>query len=452
MKLVKMLEVVKLEKSSIGALLLFSMVLFFIIVLPNTIALRNILLFLGFCISAILIKKNIPILLRARFSITLLLFPVLIFLWVILHYYFFSLNPLDQWHEIKSLWLRSFLAFFFGFGLAISISKYQNFRRIIYLNFFFVPLINIAVYLYFSIKLGHLAPPSSYLRYLFTKIELAYFGSLASAVLLAEFIEFARRKDVEKRMWVLLLIVAGLVLILISNLIADSRIGAIIWALVIVLMSMYSLRVFAISGVKKGMHYLLLAIAIMAIFITFLNINSRISQRTWNIGFIYDVLTGLDIKGNPQWSLGEGNAILPKNSEGEMVNSSTYHRVAWAVAGIYLIAEHPLGYGVIKNSFTGLLDASGIPHGGLGQTHSGWVDFGLAYGLPGILLLLTWILAITYFATKDLDALNILAISIAIIYIPLMLIAETAWKEYLEAEFLILALASGLVLMRSYRT
>jgi hypothetical protein len=209
------------------------------------------------------------------------------------------------------------------------------------------------------------------------------------------------------------------------------------------------LTLFKSEGSRKS--NLVVAIALVTLLLFWLNVNNKVSQRTWNTGFIADVRAGLDIHGNPQWVSGEGAVPLPMNSEGSPVNSSTYHRVAWAVAGMHLIAEHPFGYGVIKNSFTGLLDASGISHGGLGQTHSGWVDFGLAFGLPGILLLLTWILAIVYIATKDMDGLNILAASISIVYIPLMLVAETAWKEYLEAEFFMLAFASGLVLMRRYR-
>ena len=93
--------------------------------------------------------------------------------------------------------------------------------------------------------------------------------------------------------------------------------------------------------------------------------NNKSSQRAWNTGFIVYVRVGLGIHGNPRWVQGEGTVPPPMNSEGSPVNSSTYDRVAWAVAGMYMIAEHPFGDVVIKNLFTGLLDASGISHGGL---------------------------------------------------------------------------------------
>ena len=425
--------------------------LFFIIVLPNTIALRNTLLFLGGIFSLYLIKSNSLFFHEDKSRLALLAFPTFIFFWVIFHYQFFSLNPLDQWHEIKSLWMRSFLACFFGLGLAISISKYQELNKLLPFIFFSVPFINIIAYFYFSLQSGGFMPPASFLRYIFTKIEGTYYGSLACAFLCAYFFEFQRSGRGNDKKKDLTLLGLGLAVILVSNIITDTRNGALIWLSSCGVMLLYSLWL-ACFSVKKNIIINLMAVIVLLVFMTsWLCLNNRISQRTWDSGFIADVRAGLDIRSNPQWLRGEGAVPLPLNSKGDPVNSSTYHRVAWAVAGIHLIAEHPFGYGVIKNSFTGLLDVSGVSHGGLGQTHSGWVDFGLAYGFPGVLLLLAWILSIVYIATKNIDGLNILAASIAIIYIPLMLIAETAWKEYLEAEFFMLIFASGLILMRANR-
>ena len=196
--------------------------------------------------------------------------------------------------------------------------------------------------------------------------------------------------------------------------------------------------------------YSVFAIGFLFILLIWMNFNYQVSQRNWDLNFIADIQTGLDIKNNYQWSSGEGSVPLPINSNGHEVVSSTYHRVAWATAGLGLIWQYPMGYGVIKNSFAGLLDASGIQHGSLGQTHSGWIDFGLAFGIPGLFILFLWMVMIVRQSVIALDGLNATAASIATIFIPLMLVAETAWKQYLEAEFFLLAFASGLVIMSNF--
>jgi len=68
--------------------------------------------------------------------------------------------------------------------------------------------------------------------------------------------------------------------------------------------------------------------------------------------------------------------------------------VAWARAGLELLAEHPFGYGLINHSFGAMAIK---PREGFhqpdsknrGSTHSGWLDFALGFGILG--LLLVWI-------------------------------------------------------------
>ncbi|MDP1526757.1 MAG: O-antigen ligase family protein [Rhodocyclaceae bacterium] len=69
------------------------------------------------------------------------------------------------------------------------------------------------------------------------------------------------------------------------------------------------------------------------------------------------------------------------------LEKSAYFRIAWARQAIDMIGEHPLGIGFGHDSFGRAIEAR---HGiaGWGSSHSGWLDFALGVGLPGLALLL----------------------------------------------------------------
>lgn len=76
----------------------------------------------------------------------------------------------------------------------------------------------------------------------------------------------------------------------------------------------------------------------------------------------------------------------PVNEYGQIPTDSNYSRAAWAIVGLRLLAENPLGYGLMSTSFNPLGKAK-WPESDLSWTHSAWLDFALGYGLPGVLLL-----------------------------------------------------------------
>ena len=90
-----------------------------------------------------------------------------------------------------------------------------------------------------------------------------------------------------------------------------------------------------------------------------------------------------------------GNAAMrPITPSGTELEESAYLRVAWARQAIDLIAEHPLGIGFGHDAF-GRAVALKYGEAGFGSSHSGWLDFALGTGLPGLgLLLLTATMAI----------------------------------------------------------
>ena len=121
---------------------------------------------------------------------------------------------------------------------------------------------------------------------------------------------------------------------------------------------------------------------------------------------------------------------------------NTYSRVAYAVVGIRLIGQYPLGYGSINKSFNGLQDESQIYHEHTGQVHSGWIDFGLGFGLPGLGLLFSALMFIIYFGIKRGGEINLVVATYCLTLIPFGLIAEICYKQYFEATIFFIVFAA----------
>jgi hypothetical protein len=199
------------------------------------------------------------------------------------------------------------------------------------------------------------------------------------------------------------------------------------------------------SNRKAGVF---LAVGLLVFSLGAWKIHAHFSTGGWET-LVSDVKTAIDVENQSAWKTNNPEYILPLNDQGQKVSGSTYMRVAWAFVGMQLIGRHPLGYGSINSSYHGLLELEGIDPGKHGQTHSGWVDFGLAYGIPGLVFLMGALFGTIYLSSK-IDPINGLqAFFIAITFIPLSLIAETAWKQYFEATLFFATYSSSLLIIAS---
>ena len=80
-------------------------------------------------------------------------------------------------------------------------------------------------------------------------------------------------------------------------------------------------------------------------------------------------------------------ANCPSPASGADLEESAYRRSAWAREALRAIAERPLGLGFSHDAFgRAVQERRGIA--GWGSSHSGWLDFALGVGLPGLVLLL----------------------------------------------------------------
>ena len=415
-------------------------------VIPNTIALRHVLLLTG-CLAAVgLIRYNWQQL-RSVNASYLPLFCILgLFSWIFIHYTFFSLNPQLELSEIKGLWMRSLVGAIAAIGLGIAIVKYSKLRLYFYMALFLTPVINVLAYCWASFLNRGFVKPNDFVFFLFAKIETAYFGAIAAAIATGNLISLMGNKiDKPKTMHVLFW-VGGLLLVLVSALISSTKNGI---AIALGLCAFLA-AVVAINSIQnKNQSKALPAIVLLTITLLSAGVwegHKSLAYRGWDTVF-QDAALGLDIDGNKQWQKREGSVPAPLNSNGVEAALNTYSRFAYAAVGTRLISQYPLGYGSINQSFKGLQEVAQIPHEHEGQVHSGWIDFGLAFGIPGLVLIFSSLLSIIYFGLRSKSSIALPWVMICLAFIPFGLIAEITYKQYFEATIFFLTVGSTVIIL-----
>lgn len=77
----------------------------------------------------------------------------------------------------------------------------------------------------------------------------------------------------------------------------------------------------------------------------------------------------------------------PQPPSGAPLEESAYMRAAWARQAVLICAGQPLGLGFGRDAFGRAITLK-YGHAGMISSHSGWLDFALGAGLPGLALLL----------------------------------------------------------------
>lgn len=91
------------------------------------------------------------------------------------------------------------------------------------------------------------------------------------------------------------------------------------------------------------------------------------------------------------WRTGNGepwqNIKPPATPSGAPLETSAYLRIAWTRQSLEFLADHPFGIGFGHDAFGRAIELK-YGHSGMGSSHSGWLDFVLGTGWPGLALLL----------------------------------------------------------------
>ena len=233
-------------------------------------------------------------------------------------------------------------------------------------------------------------------------------------------------------------------MVLVSALVSSTKNGI---AIALGLCEFLAVVVIINSVLNKGGSKILSAIVLTTIILLSVGVwesHKSLAYKGWDTVF-QDAALGLDIDGNKQWKKKDGTVPMPLNSLGEPAAINTYIRFSYIAVGSKLIAEYPLGYGSINRSFKGMQEYVQIPHEHEGQVHSGWIDFGLGFGIPGLLLIFSSMLSIIYFGLKSKSSIALPWVNVCLAFIPFGIIAEITWKQYFEATIFFLTVGSTVI-------
>jgi hypothetical protein len=142
----------------------------------------------------------------------------------------------------------------------------------------------------------------------------------------------------------------------------------------------------------------------------------------------------------------------PKREDGQIVTANTYERVAWATAGLRAMMDYPQGVGLLAYPYAKHPQpppkmAVGINANGI-ATHSGWVELGLAFGIP-ILVLIFSALFLTFIeAARQAYRARMTVLGFVVLIICLYAVGEVAIQHGIEILFYLLVLIPSLLLTK----
>jgi len=367
-------------------------ILFGIWVLPETILIRHLCLFIGAFISFYTIVRNLNLFLSKN-ALPIWMIGVL-FAWVCFHLIFLSSDVDAQWLEFGTIWKRSAIGFIFACGLGLALNgqlqsapdKAQVSKRILFVGFALPTIIYwmkfgagflVARYGIEVPELILLHPDST--KYFVHKSAYVFFClPLYAASLGCLYQLYTHSKIFSAKAVIFLICIAAVLLNFIVEKDRNGEIYALFLALCFcALILKDQLKSFSYRKVLLGC--LITAIPVIGALYQFRN------NPQWN-SIISDARIAVQIDQYNNW---QDQATLkpPKDEEGRQISGTNYERIAWGTAALRLISQNPLGFGLVERSF-GRLGKNVWPDAKLHQSHSGWLDFTLGLGLPGVLLLL----------------------------------------------------------------
>ena len=434
--------------------------------LPGTIALRHLFLVLGFIASIFILRQNSSRLIqKAAWPLWLL---ILFYGWLLIHLAFFSHEFSVQLSELRSVWARSLVASLIGISVGMLLQTNKDESRehtdpqlqsvqqsrfncystvILFIGLSAPTWIIFGGYLFAMLQSGQGLQFDIY-QYLYKlyRIKPAYVIFVTLSLPLC-FILLLRALNHQESRWWLLLSPVAIVLTPFGGFFIGSKNAMVIFALAALLFLIGIVRsLVRLPKISFGSVAAFLLIAIVATY----GIHKHLERTNSWLALSDNIQIGMDIDHYDFW---KNREVFPRpmNANSQLVDISTYERTAWFTAGIRLLKENPLGYGLTHHSFGTLALAKWPdfykPQGNLkGATHSGWLDLALGVGIPGLVIIILCLLASWVRSFKY----NGLWFTYAAWTIPLLLltylIAELGEGHFLEILFFMTAFFSGLTL------
>ena len=426
--------------------------------LPETIALRHLFLALGLIASLVVLKQN-----RYRFtqhSAWPIWFMGIFYGWLLFHLAFLSREFSAQFLELHTTWARSFVASIIGIALGLLMqsseaesrnqkrqSHFNLFTAILFVGFCAQAWIIFISYLVAMVGSGQGLQFNIY-EFLYSlylvKPAYAVFVGLSLPLCYALLLSTLQHHLPK---WTLVPLLLTILITPFGGFFIESKNAMALFGLSTLIFFIAAL--FSIVRLPKISTTTLVAIAIIGLSCAY-GLHKHLERTTSWLVMTDNMKIGMDIDHHDFWKNRDAFP-RPTNSHGQLVDISTYERMAWFTAGIRLLNENPEGYGLLNHSFGSLALAEWPdfyqPRGRLkGATHSGWLDLALAVGVPGIGLIWVCLLA-SWLRSLKRKGLWFTYSSWAI---PLMfltyLIAEVSGNHFLEMLLFMTALFCGLTL------
>jgi hypothetical protein len=493
-------KLIGLDKTGL-ALVLISSILLGVWAAMNTIALRNVLIWIGSLVALVYwwnwVKMN-----KANHTLPSLSWlywlPIaligLMFVWVVAHYFFFAQNPEQQFSELKSTWLRSFLAVIIGSATGVALNRNPRFMPWLWLGLLLSFVVLIYQYIPKAIANQSLFAVDWDGDYIYSA---KFSGVLAGTILVAGLLGLLvdsiwQNKSKDKKIDTANHLLTNSTRNCSMN--ADQKITSYSNSKVIktqlingIVISAYiytgiCIAIYAfvfIFDAKAGVGMAFILIALWLGFWLLLIIKNAASAQDKKsrikllmkslIMFFLGVTTlfwfaAKHIKNNPGWeNLFEDVAIsaqidthnywkgsggdLPLRKDGTAVAGNTYERVALGALGMRLIRLDLVGNGSLRSLRD---DAKKIEpnYRNYQYTHSAWIDLGLSFGLPGLLFLPIALLALllcTVINRRICARATIITLAMAVLI--LYFVGEYAFQHGVEILFYVAGLLCGLALV-----
>jgi hypothetical protein len=367
-------------------LVLFA-ILYAVWILPETIFIRHVCLIVGAVLGlyeiihfrALLVKKS-------ALPVWLLLG---LFAWAIFHLLFLSSNFELQLHEFKTIWKRTALGAIFALGLGLALArvgtqKLKAYWPLLYLGLMMPTLIYILKYILTHHGQVWALYIPEYLRlqggasiFYIAKTSYVCFCLPTLAVALGQL-----HLNIRNHIWlswsnaVYVLSIPAIFFVFYGE---NIKNGVIYGTLLLVIFTTLLLLSNFKQHWKKKVLFISTALVLVAMFL----VNHVQKNESWKT-LVADAHIALDTDSYDHWKL-SGAKGYPNNELGKIVSVTNYERMAWGKIALSLVPDNPLGYGLIEESF-GKLTKQKWPESSLRQSHSGWLDFALGMGIPGLTL------------------------------------------------------------------
>jgi hypothetical protein len=442
-------------------LVILSSILLGIWAVKGTIALRNILLVSGILFSIYYIVQE------WRYSdlkeqctnwkVLPILFLALTFVWVVSHYLFFSLDPIKQFMELKSSWLRALMASIIGLATGLALRDHPKRLNLLWIGISIAFLVLFYQYIPRALAQTKLLVPD-YEHYLFhLKINTVLVGMILITGIggaLLDHLRTIQYRWINLRLWYLLYWLLGTGFVLWAFVyIADTRNGigliTILYCFWFICAIVFFTRGQIYNSKLKNMSALLVTGIGLCLILYFAFLQTNINKG-WNT-LLDDVKIAVQINRYSHWQ-NPAQMGYPKFDYEQIVTPNTYVRVAWATAGLREIIAYPQGVGVLAFPFAkhpNVLQKIAVsPNISEFATHSGWVELGLAFGIP-ILGLIFPIFLITFIeASRHEYPARMTVLGFVVMINCLYAVGELTVQHGVEILFYFLAFLPALLLTK----